>query len=97
MVISPGAPVVPVALNVTGEPVSEPDVATSELGPAVAPSVHDPAAAMPAEFVVAFPALTEPPPDETANVTATPATPLPRESVTLTEGGMGSAVPAAAN
>jgi hypothetical protein len=73
------APAAPVAVNVTGEPESDPDVAVSVFAPAVSPRVHAGDVAMPSESsvvtVVGVP--TEPPPLATANVTDTPATMLP--------------------
>jgi len=45
-------PAVPVAVNVTGLPVSDPDVAVSVLLPAVALSVQLPTVAMPLPLVV---------------------------------------------
>src|SRR5437667_132610 len=67
------APVVPVAVNVTGLPVSPAAVAVSVFVPAVVPSVHDVTAAMPLPFVAPLVGLTVPPPDVTAKLTATPA------------------------
>ncbi len=46
------APAVPVAVNVTGLPESDPDVAVSVFGPAVALSVQLPTVAMPLPLVV---------------------------------------------
>src|SRR5437660_5359814 len=46
------APAVPVAVNVTGLPDSEPDVAVSVFAPAVGPRVHLPTAAIPLASVV---------------------------------------------
>src|SRR5439155_191400 len=90
-------PVVPVAVNVTGLPVSVPDVAERVFGPAVGPRVHDVTAAIPLAFVVTGVAgVTEPPPDATANVTPTPATGFPFASRTTTEGFTGTVVPAVA-
>src|SRR5437773_1875572 len=69
-------PAVPVAVNVTGLPV--PMEAVSVLPPAVVPSVQAVVAAIPLASVdTAVSGLTVPPPDVTANVTATPATGLP--------------------
>jgi hypothetical protein len=87
---------VPVALKITGDPVSPVAAAVRLLGPAAEPSVHDPTVAIPDAFVVAFGALTEPPPLATANTTATPATAFPFESVTFTEGAIATALPATA-
>src|SRR5262245_2014711 len=69
-------PAVPVAVKLSGLPANVPAVAVSELRPAVVPSVQLPTAATPAAFVVWVAPVTEPPPDATANVTATPATGL---------------------
>jgi len=64
---------VPVAVKVTGEPVSDPDVTVSVFDPAVVPSVHAGEVAMPELFVVAEPDdAKDPPPEATANVTAVP-------------------------
>ena len=84
---------VPVAENVSGEPESVPLVAVRVFGPAMGPSVHDPTVAMPAVVVVALAPVIDPPPDATANVTATPATGLPLTSVTFTDGGGDTSVP----
>lgn len=97
MLIAPAAPAVPVALNVTGDPANEPDVAVSVLAPALEPSVHDPTLATPEAFVVAFAPVMLPPPVATANVTDIPETPLPLASATLTDGGSATALPAAAS
>jgi hypothetical protein len=71
------APVVPVAVKVTGLPGRPLDVAVRVLVPAVVPNVQDVTAAMPLPLVVTgVVGLTVPPPDATANVTATPATGL---------------------
>ena len=70
------APTVPVALKVTGLPVSPLADAESVLEPAVFPSVHAVAAATPLASVVTGVGSTAPPPDATANVTETPATGL---------------------
>src|SRR3989442_11571566 len=53
------APVVPVAVKVTGLPVSPAAVAVSVFVPAVVPSVHDVTAAMPLPFVATLVGLTE--------------------------------------
>ena len=67
----------PVAVKVTGEPLSEPLVAVSVLVPAVAPRVRLPTVAMPEGLVVVEPPAREPPPLATAKVTETPDTTLP--------------------
>src|SRR6266516_2759826 len=70
-------PAVPLAVNVTGLPARPVDVAVNVFSPAVVPRVQDVAAAIPLAFVVTgLAGLTLPPPDATANVTATPATGL---------------------
>jgi hypothetical protein len=94
--ITAATPVVPVALNVTGEPLSDPEVALSEFAPELGPSVHEPTVAMPKEFVVAFSPAIEPPPETTANVTDAPDTAFPLASEILTEGAWATAVPTAA-
>src|SRR5205807_2399896 len=91
------APTVPVAVNVTGLPVSDPDVAVRVLLPAVALSVQLPTVAMPLPLVVWLPPVIVPFPGATANVTATPVTGLPFASFTITEGGVLTAVPAVAD
>ena len=65
-------PAVPVAVNVTGLPWSEPDVAVRVLVPAVLPSVQLPTVAMPLALVVCSAPVMLPPPDAGANVTPTP-------------------------
>src|SRR5687768_15551831 len=94
-------PTVPVAVKTTGSPAraSAPTVASSVLAPAVVPSVHDVSAAMPALFVVTVPPLAGevlPPPAVTVKVTTTPETGLPLASRTITDGGVGTTVPAVA-
>jgi hypothetical protein len=93
--MAPAEPAVPVAVNVTGDPLKDPDVAVSEFAPAVDPRVHDPTAASPDASVVLFAPVTAPPPEATAQTTEMPATGLPLESVTFTEGGIATAEPAA--
>src|ERR1041385_4470014 len=96
MAMEAGAPVVPVAVKVTGLPVSPPDVAVRLFVPAVVPRVHDVTAAMPFALVVTgVVGLTVPPPEATAKVTATPATGLLNWSRTITDGGVATGVPAA--
>ena len=95
--IEAAAPAVPVAVNVPGLPDNPLAVAVRVFGPAVGPSVHDVTAAIPfAPVVTGVVGVTVPPPEATANVTATPATALPLASRTTTEGFTGTAVPAAA-
>src|SRR5581483_7273086 len=67
-------------------PVRLPEVAVRVFWPAPVPSVHEPTVAMPFAPVVALVPVAEPPPEATANVTATPATGLPYASVTSTDG-----------
>src|SRR5205807_8769698 len=81
------APAVPVAVNVTGLPVSEPDVAVKVFEPAVALSVQLPTVAMPLPLVVWLPPVIVPFPCATANVTATPVTGFPFASLTITDDG----------
>src|SRR5947208_11882600 len=88
------APAVPVAVNVTGLPVSDPDVAVRVLLPAVALSVQLPTVAMPLPLVVCVPPVTLPLPAAGVNVTATSATGFPFASLTITDGGVLTAVPA---
>ena len=90
------APAAPVAVKVTGEPVSPGLVAVRVLAPAVVPSVQLPTVAMPEALVVAAAPVTEPPPEATAKVTATPETGLLLASVTSTLGAVATAVPAVA-
>src|SRR5207302_1321892 len=95
--IAAAVPAVPVAVNVTGLPVSDPDVAVRVLLPAVALSVQLPTVAMPLPFVVWLPPVIVPFPGATANVTATPVTGFPFASFTITDGGDATAVPAVAD
>ena len=90
-------PTDPVAVKVTGEPASAPDVAVIVLEPAVPPRVHEPTVATPDEFVVTVRPVPEPPPVATANVTEVPDTTLPPESVTRTAGAIDTAEPAVAD
>src|SRR5205807_1334479 len=94
--IAAAAPAVPVAVKVTGLPVSDPDVAVRVLLPAVALSVQLPTVATPLAFVVWLPPVTVPFPGATAKVTATPPTAFPFASLTITDGGEATAVPAPA-
>lgn len=91
------APGTPVAVKVTGEPDNDPEVAVSVFEPAVVPNVHAGDVAMPELFVVTVPDdANDPPPDATANVTDSPCTGLPAESVTNTDGAVDTADPAVA-
>src|SRR5947207_10895134 len=92
------APAVPCAVNVTGLPVRPAAVAVSRLGPAAALRVQEVAAAIPSVPVgTGVVGVTVPLPASVANVTATPATGLPPASLTITEGGGVTAVPAGAD
>src|SRR5216117_3315054 len=65
-------PAVPLAVKVSGLPARPVAVAVNVFGPAVVPRVQAVTAAMPLAFVVTgLVGLTVPPPDATANVTAT--------------------------
>ena len=87
----------PVAVNVTGLPDSPLAVAVRVFDPAVVPSVHDVTLAMPfVPVVTGVVGTTVPPPDATANVTATPLTGFPFPSFTITDGGELTALPAVA-
>src|SRR5207247_1596418 len=91
------APTAPVAVNVTGLPVSPLAVAVSEFGPAVGARVHEVTAAIPlGPVVTGVVGLTVPPPEATANVTLTPATGFPFASRTITDGSTATGVPAVA-
>src|SRR3989442_1497301 len=96
--VSVAAPPVPVAVDVTRLPVRPAGVAVPGFGPAVGPGAPAVPAAVPsapgAPAVVGAPV---PPPDVTANVTATPLTGLPLASCTITDGSTGTAVPAVAD
>src|SRR5205085_280187 len=89
-------PAVPMAVNVTGLPEREPEVAVNVFEPAVALSVQLPTVAMPLPLVVWLPPVIVPFPGATANVTATPVTGFPFASLTITDGGALPAVPAVA-
>ena len=91
------APAVPVAVKVTGLPESDPDAAVSVFGPAVGLSVQEVRAAIPSVPVLtAVVGVTVPLPAVGVNVTATSATGLPFASLTITDGGALTAVPAGA-
>jgi hypothetical protein len=72
------APAVPVAVNVTGEPVNEPDAAVSVFVPAVVAKVHAGEVAIPSEFVVTIAGESGPArePVTAVNVTDVPCTTL---------------------
>ena len=94
-VTSTGAPALPLARKVTGEPDSPAAVAVATLllTPATVPMVQVVEASPCALVVTGAAAATAPPPAVTAKVTATPATGSPPASVTRTPIGVGSAVP----
>jgi len=87
-------PAVPVAVKVTGLPVSVPDVAVQGVGPRGGPERPGLAVAIPFVPVSRASSGSRPPPDATANVTATPATGYLFASRTITDGSTGTAVPA---
>jgi hypothetical protein len=91
------APAVPVAVNVTGLPVSVPDAAVRVFVPAVGLSVQLPTVAMPLALVVWLPPVTLPLPVAGVKVTATFATGLLFASRTITDGGALTAVPTVAD
>src|SRR5205085_296544 len=91
------APAVPVAVNVTGLPESDPDAAVSVFDPAVGLSVHEVRAAIPSDPVLTgVVGVTVPLPAAGLNVTATPVTGFPFASFTITDGGRLTAAPAGA-
>jgi hypothetical protein len=93
-------PATPVAVNVTGLPVSPATVAVSVFAPLAGPTAHAFSAATPDPFVgtVSGPTASPPPlsirpaPPVTVNVTATPATALPPPSRTMIDGAVATAV-----
>src|SRR5439155_920399 len=87
------APAVPVAVNVTGLPASDPAVAVSVFGPAVALSVQLPTVATPLGLVVWLPPMIVPFPAATVLVDAPPASGLPFASLTRTTGGACTRLP----
>src|SRR5205807_435502 len=92
------APAVPVAVNVTGLPESDPDAAVSVFGPTVGLNVHEVRAAIPSDPVLTgVVGVTVPLPAAGVNVTATPVTGFPFASFTITDGGGLTAVPAGAD
>src|SRR5262249_17371784 len=82
-----------VAVNVTGDPVKPVALAVTVCVLAVGPSVHV-VCANPLDSVVAVVVRIEPPPDATANVPATPATPTPSDALTLATSGCATGFPA---
>jgi hypothetical protein len=92
-----GAPAVPVAVIVTGEPLNPADVARSVFTPAVVPNVHAGLLATPELSVVTTPLdPSVPEPGLNSKVTATPLTALPCASVTFTDGAVPNTVPTVA-
>src|SRR5206468_2262366 len=92
------APAVPDRKSVAEVPGNPVAGGVSVFGPAVVPSVQDVTAAMPLlPVVTGAVGLPVPPPDATANVTATPATGLLFASRTITEGSTATAEPAVAD
>src|SRR5207248_522835 len=90
------APAVPIAVNVTGLPESDPDVAISVFCPAVGPRLQLPTVAIPLASLIWVAPVTLPLPGPGAKVTDTPETGLPNASVTITDGGTGRVLPAGA-
>jgi hypothetical protein len=87
-VMAATGPAMPVAVKVTGAaPLTD---AVSVFVPAVLPSVHEPACAMPVASVVAVAPVTDPLPLATANVTVAPAFACPL-LVTMTDGAVATA------
>src|SRR5207302_11248658 len=87
-----------VAVTVIGAPASAPDVAVRGFRPAVARRVHDVRAAIPSVPVrTGAVGATVPLPAAGANVTAASATGFPFASLTITDGGDVTAVPAVAD
>src|SRR2546425_6298166 len=82
----------PVAVNVKGLPLRPAAVAIIVFLPATTPSFQLPTAASPFTLVEGVPPVSDPPPESTANVTVTPATPLPNLSVTRAVGGVATFV-----
>src|SRR5205814_549144 len=87
-----GGPTVPVAVNVTGLPVSPVAVAVSVLSPGSSPSVQD-VVAIPLALLEVVMGFAVPPPPVTSNRTPTRATGLPNSSDTITDGCGDTAVP----
>jgi hypothetical protein len=90
------APTAPVAVKITGLPLSPALDAESTSTPAVPLSVQLPTVATPPALLVVTAPVTAPPPDVIANVTVTPLTGLPNASVMSTLGGGNTSVPAVA-
>jgi hypothetical protein len=89
-------PATPVAVKVSGDPVSPDAVAVMVFAPAVLPRVHEPTVAIPEEFELAVREVPDPPPLATAKVIERPDTRFPPESVTTTDGAIATAEPAVA-
>src|SRR5207247_4081891 len=87
---------VPCAVKLTGLPESPADMAVNVLDPAVVESVQLPTVAIPFASVVWADPVTLPLPRPAAKVTDTPDTGLSNASVTITDGGFGTVVPAGA-
>ena len=87
---------IPVAVKATRLPERPADAAVKLFGPAVLPRVQPPTVAIPLVLVVCDAPVRLPPPEPTANVTATPAIGFPKRSVTSTAGGLPTADPATA-
>src|SRR5207247_6264139 len=88
----------PVSVEVTGLPRSRPAVAVPVLAPAVEVRVQPVGCAVPSGPVVTgVVGVTVPLPGAVANVTAPRQTGLPLASLTITEGGGVTAVPAGAD
>ena len=83
--IEPAVSATPVAWNVTLPAAA---VAVRVLAPAVVPSFQEPTVATPLAFVLCERPVADPPPEATAKVTATPATGLPKVSVTSADGAV---------
>src|SRR5256886_2195559 len=95
-VICAAGPGVPCAVKLTGLPESPADMAVKALDPAVVESVQLPTVAIPFASVVGADPVTLPLPGPAAKVTDTPDTGLSKASVTITDGGVGTVVPAGA-
>jgi hypothetical protein len=83
---------VPVALNVTGDPLRPAAVAVKVFVPMLPPSVHEVNDATPEALEVTVAGLELPPPTVTANVTTVPLTGFPLASVMSTLGGVATLV-----
>ena len=91
------APAAPVAVKVTGLPDKVPELAVNVFEPAVALRVQLPTVAIPsAPVAIGVAGSTVPLFTPAANVTGTSATGFPFASLTITDGGEATAVPASA-